>query len=338
MPLITTSDYIAPALLPNKHLQTIFPALFRKVSGVRYDRERIETFDKDFIDLDWSRTGSRKLGILCHGLEGDSQRPYMLGMVRMLNREGYDAMSINFRGCSGESNSRLRFYHSGASDDVDHIVDRVIKSGHYNQIVLIGFSLGGNLLLKYLGEKGSELHPMVRKAVVFSVPCNLADSAQNLCNGENRIYHARFMKSLKKKIKEKALLQPGKLSLKHLDKLKTLTEFDEKYTAPLHGFKDAADYYKQCSSCHFIKNIRIPTLIVNAKNDPFLSLSCFPTEEVRTNQYVFLEIPAEGGHCGFYERNSNGDYWSEKRAWRFLSEKSNICKVKGPIPVMENNS
>lgn len=321
MPLIANSEYVAPAYLPNGHLQTILPSLFRKVKGVEYERERLDTPDGDFLDLDWSKTkDSKHLGIVCHGLEGDTRRPYILGMVKALNKAGIDALAWNFRSCGGENNSRLRFYHSGATEDLQYIIQKVMEAGYYTKISLFGFSLGGNMVLKYLGELGNETPAIINKAVVFSVPCDLAGSSKNLCSTENQIYNRRFLKSLKLKIRAKAKLLPGKINTLHLKNIKTLKEFDEKYTAPLHGFKDAEDYYERCSSRAFIDRIKIPTLIVNAKNDPFLSLGCYPTEEVKNNSYVFLEIPNEGGHCGFYLSNASGEFWSEKRALAFLFE------------------
>jgi predicted alpha/beta-fold hydrolase len=321
MPLIAKSEYVSPAYLPNGHLQTIIPSLLRKVKGVTYTRERLDTPDGDFLDLDWSRTNNSKhLGIICHGLEGDSNRPYILGMAKALNNQRIDALAWNYRGCSGESNSRLRFYHSGATEDLRHLIETIIASGHYSTISLFGFSLGGNLVLKYLGEEGTAIPVNIYKAVVFSVPCDLAGSSKNLCSLENQIYNRRFLKSLKIKIKTKARQLPGKINIGHLKEIKTLKEFDEKYTAPLHGFKDADEYYEKCSSRSFIDKIKVPTLIVNAKNDPFLSLGCYPTEEVKNNAMVFLEIPAQGGHCGFYLPGASGEFWSEKRALEFLND------------------
>ncbi|SDJ86865.1 hypothetical protein SAMN05421823_101296 [Catalinimonas alkaloidigena] len=322
MPIVSLSDYRSPAFLFNGHLQTILPALFRRVADVQYERERITTPDQDFLDLDWSLATpgkrARSLAILCHGLEGNSTRPYMLGMVRAFNQQGWDALAWNFRSCSEEMNHLPCFYHSGATHDLDHVVQHALTENAYERVVLVGFSLGGNLVLKYVGERGDHLPTAVERAMVFSVPCDLGASARQIARRDNYVYMSRFLSSLRQKIDNKSQQQPGKLSPTHLRDIRTLEEFDDKYTAPLHGFRSARDYYQKCSSRHYLGGIRIPTLIVNAKNDPFLSLECYPTEEAKNHPYVFLEIPNTGGHCGFCLDHLQGNYWSEQRALQFL--------------------
>ena len=197
--MIPRSTYCPPALFSNPHVQTVFPSLFRRVPGIHYQRERIETPDGDFLDLDWSRNGSSGLGIVLHGLEGDSKRAYMLGMAKALNNAGWDAVCLNFRGCSGECNRRLRFYHSGETGDLHTVISHVVKQHTYLGIALIGFSLGGNVILKYLGEQGRRSHPLIKKAVAVSVPCDLASSSLKLSRSLNRIYLKRFLRMLRKK-------------------------------------------------------------------------------------------------------------------------------------------
>jgi uncharacterized protein len=322
MPLIRHSNHTSPFYLFNGHLQTIIPSVLRKVKGVKYQRERTKTPDGDFLDLDWSYTQqpSRRLAILSHGLEGDSGRPYILGMVRELNAQGWDALAWNFRGCSGEPNHQLRFYHSGATEDLDHVVQCALKTGRYDQIALIGFSLGGNLTLKYLGERGKELNPAIRRSVVFSVPLDLQACSRKIAQRSNFIYSRRFLKSLRNKVALKSRRMPDRLSLDSYRKVRSIEDFDEYYTAPLHGFAGAKEYYKQCSSRYFLAQIPIPTLIVNARNDPFLAPECFDEELVKDLPQVFLEIPQKGGHCGFFSNTLHGTYWSEERALQFLSE------------------
>ena len=339
MPLIP-SDHAAPFYLFNGHLQTIIPSL-RRVKGVHYQRERIRTSDGDFLDLDWSLTESRteslpksqtelptestagqptdRLAILSHGLEGDSRRPYVLGMVRELNARGWDALAWNYRGCSGEPNQELRFYHSGATDDLEAVVHHALATGRYRQLALIGFSLGGNLTLKYLGEQGTALPSEIHRAVVFSVPLDLRSCAVKLGTRGNLLYHHRFLRSLRRKVRTKAARMPEQLNLDYR-LVKTLRDFDNHYTAPLHGFRDADEYYQRCSAKGFLASITIPTLIVNAKNDPILAAECYPVETVRNLPRVFLEIPEKGGHCGFFAKTLHGTYWSEARALRFLEE------------------
>lgn len=322
MPLISESDHQSPFFLLNGHFQTIIPSLFRRVKGVQYQRERIRTPDDDFLDLDWSKSGHQadRLAILSHGLEGDSSRQYILGMVKALNAQGWDALAWNFRSCSGEPNSQLRFYHSGATEDLEAVVTHALQKGKYQQIALIGFSLGGNLTLKYLGEKGTQLYPQIQRSVVFSVPLDLMASSIKIGIRSNGIYNRRFLNSLRNKVKHKAAMMPDRLSLDAYKKIKTIKDFDEYYTAPLHGFGSAEEYYRHCSAKHFLSTISIPTLIVNARNDPFLAPECYPEELVKDLPNVFLEIPQKGGHCGFYSDALHGTYWSEKRALQFLNE------------------
>jgi len=312
-------DYTPPALLFNKHLQTIYPSLFRKIDTAFYQRERINTPDNDFLDLDWAKVDSNKLAIISHGLEGNSQRSYAVGMARALNRAGWDALAWNFRSCSGEINRQLRMYHSGTIDDLHEVITHAQKN-NYNEIVLLGFSMGGNQTLVYLGQDVYKIPGIISKAVVFSVPADLKSSAEMLAKWSNKIYMARFIKFLGKKIKAKAQLFPDQLSAKDYHTIKTFKEFDDRYTAPIHGFKDAEDYWASCSSKKFIPNIKTATLIVSALNDPFLAPPCFPQKEAGQNRYVTLETPAEGGHVGFVSGyRSNSNYWSEERAIRFLN-------------------
>lgn len=317
MPLITSSSYIPPRYLFNGHLQTIIPALFRNVKGLKYQRERITTPDEDFLDLDWSGPESKKLVIISHGLEGDSQRPYVKGMARAFNSAGWRALAWNFRGCSGEINKNLRFYHSGATDDLDLVIRHALIQTPFEQLVLLGFSLGGNLTLKYLGEQGNSMHPTIKRAVVFSVPLDLHSSSLQISRASNFIYNRRFLKNLKRKLVSKGALRPDEISLEGYKNIKTLLDFDDKYTAPIHGFNDALHYYDSCSAINFLDRITIPTLIVNAKNDPFLSEACYPVDQLKTHPAVYFENPDEGGHCGFLSRKDRLIYWSERRALDF---------------------
>ncbi|QDH81624.1 alpha/beta fold hydrolase [Echinicola soli] len=315
MPLITNTTYAGPSVLFNGHLQTIFPALFRKHLSLPFDRERITTPDGDFLDLDWLRQDSKKLVIICHGLEGDSRRPYMQGMAKHFFQNKYDVLAWNFRGCSGELNIRPFFYHSGATYDLETVINHA--EDKYEQIYLIGFSLGGNLTLKYLGELLPK-SPKIKKSVAISVPLHLKSSCNKISSGENLIYSNRFLKTLKEKVQKKALMFPDDLSTAELHKIKTLREFDDKFTGPMHGFRDASHYYDQCSSLYFLEGITIPTLILNAKNDPFLSEKCFPVDKAHALENVYMEFPEIGGHVGFSPRKRKEIYWSENRAFEFI--------------------
>lgn len=324
MPLIAPSSYRPPARLWNGHLQTIIPSLFRSVT-VNYTRERIDTLDDDFLDLDWAfgksySASGKPLVILSHGLEGDSTRQYITGMVRHLTQHGFDCLAWNFRSCSGEMNRQLRFYHSGATDDLDFVVSYAISKG-YTDISLIGYSLGGNLTLKYVGESSNMLHPEVKKAIAFSAPIDLAASTLMVNSGFSRIYLRRFLKHLREKVVAKEKLYPEHVSSKHYRRIRTFADFDDRYTAPLHGFRDAQDYYAQNSAIRFLRGIRIPTFLINAKNDPMLAPECFPETLARELPNVFMEFPEQGGHCGFPSGpDIQGTYWSEERALAFLTQ------------------
>jgi predicted alpha/beta-fold hydrolase len=318
MPVIAPSTYKAPLLCSNPHLQTIVPSVLRRVRGVEYERERIETPDGDFLDLDWSRLGSQRVGIVLHGMEGDSTRSYMKGMVKALNRRGWDAVAMNFRGCSGETNRLLRMYHGGETGDLHTVIGHVMATADYDQLALVGFSLGGNVVLKYLGENGSRIQPGIRAAVAFSVPCDVKGCSARLSESGNRPYTRRFLKMMRDKIRAKALMMPDRISDAGYETIKTVMEFDDKYTAPIHGFRDVDDLYEKASSRQFLNSITVPTLLINAADDPFLSQSCFPYAEAKANPQLFLEIPRHGGHVGFMTFNNGGEYWSETRACTFL--------------------
>lgn len=297
--------YSPPYFLFNKHLETIYPALFRSVDLDGFRRERITTPDDDFLDLDRLECGSDKAVIISHGLEGNSQRAYIKGMAKAFFNEKFDVIAWNYRGCGDEMNKQLRFYHSGASDDLDVVVKHAERK--YKNIFLVGFSLGGNITLKYLGERERK----IKGAAVFSVPLNL----QSSCEKIGVVYAKRFLRSLKKKVIAKSRVMNG-LDVSGIERISTLKDFDDRYTAPLHGFKDAIHYYQSCSSLYFLKDIRVPTLIVNAKNDPFLGDDCFPTDI--NNPAIEFDYSDHGGHVGFAMFNQNGLYWSELRALQFI--------------------
>ncbi len=318
MPLIQSSSYRAPLFFRNGHLQTIYPTIGRKLSPALYQRERIITPDDDFLDLDWSRVGSRKLALLSHGLEGNTYRHYMIGMATRMNRHGWDALAWNYRACSGEINRRLRMYHNGCIDDLDCVIQHALSTGLYDAVVLIGFSLGGNLTLMYLGSMGGNVDQRIHGSVAFSVPCDLKAGALELAKTKNCFYMKQFLVSLHRKIRLKMEQMPGIIHDDGYDRIKDFRGFDDRYTAPINGFKDAEDYWEKCSSKKFLSTIQIPTLIVNAVDDPFLADACYPIEQAMNSRYVFLEMPVHGGHVGFVQFNEEGNYWSENRAAEFL--------------------
>jgi len=284
------------------------------------ERERLLLADGDFLDLDWGRRGADRLAILTHGLEGDSKNPCLQGMAAALRRDGWDVLAWNFRGCGGEPNRLLRSYHSGATEDLQAVISRALRDSTYQRVSLVGFSLGGNMVLKYLGDLGGDVDSRLDRAVAFSVPCDLASSSRHLESRANRLYMRHFLQSLREKIREKIQRFPGMVDDVGLAQMRTFREFDGAYTAPMHGFASAEDYWSRASCKPVLTRIAIPTLLVNARNDPFLPEECFPFDAAVTNPSFFFECPMSGGHTGFIAFNALGEYWSETRAVKFLRE------------------
>lgn len=322
MPVLPSPNYRPPFPFTSGHLQTLYPTLFRRTPVTNPVRERLEIPDGDFVDIDWHRSmtgSSAQLAIVSHGLEGHSRKKYPLGMARILSDHGWDVICLNFRGCSGEPNRLPRLYHSGVTDDLHRVICHGLEY-NYQSAVLIGFSMGGNQTLKYLGEAPDLVPDRVRGAVVFSVPCRLGEAAEVMSRSSNRPYMRYFMNGLREKIREKARRFPDLIDTRGLDEMVTFEPFDDKYTAPIHGFEDAADYYRRCSSAQFLDAIRVPTLIVQAQDDPFLPPSCYPFDAAERNRNLFLEVAEFGGHVGFMGGWLDSYYWSEKRALAFLDE------------------
>ncbi len=319
MPIIKSS-YVPPILFKNGHISTIYPNLFRKIKEVSQKRERIVLADGDFIDLDWSygiTKNSKKVAVIVHGLEGNAQRQYMLGLARHLNQNDWDTVAINLRNCSGEVNRLYRSYNAGVSDDLDQIIMHITTKYLYTNISLCGFSLGGNILLKYLGE-GRSLPTKIKSAVSVSVPCDLYDSLTAINKPNNYIYQQRFIRHLKAKLYERQVQFPELLKKEDIKKCTSLIDIDNLYTSKAHGYSDAMDYYSKCSSKQFLNGIQIPTLILNAKNDSFLGNLCYPIKEVKENDKLFLEIPSYGGHVGFYLPDKV--YYNEQRTLDFFEQ------------------
>jgi uncharacterized protein len=315
MPILA-SRFHPPPFLGNGHVQTILPALLRRPLSIVFERERLELEDGDFLDLDWVQMGRDKLAILSHGLEGCSDDRYNRGMATALHAAGWDALAWNLRGCGKEMNRLPRLYHSGETGDLGAVIR--FAATKYSQIALIGFSLGGNFTLKYLGE--ATPHPAVIGAVAISVPIDLAASARALDQRwSNRIYLRRFIKSLIAKVETKALSFPDQIDASWSQTIRTFQEFDDRYTAPMHGFRDAADYWKKSSARQFLERITIPTLLLNAYNDPFLTPGCFPFAESEQNSCLSFEAPESGGHLGFIDLARGSEPWSERRVVEFLA-------------------
>ncbi len=316
MPLIA-STYKPKFLFKNSHFNTVFKTLFYN-GKVFYERKRIATPDNDYIDIDFSTANSDTLLIVLHGLEGSSNSKYIISVVNALNSKIIDCAAINFRGCSGTDNNKIYSYHSGKINDLELIVTHILENYNYTNIVLLGYSMGGNVGLKFMGT--SNLAVSVKGAIAVSVPCDLEGSSKILERWYNKIYLNRFMKSLK----EKAILKANKFPNEILNKdtiksTTTFEEFDNVVTAPLFGFKNAKDYWNKNSCKQFIKNIYRPTLLINALDDSFLSSSCYPFSMATKNTNFYLETPKYGGHVGFNTFSSNGmGNWIDKRVFEFI--------------------
>jgi len=319
MPYLDGSTYRAPFLFRNNHLNTIYPSLYRKVKGVVFERERLRTVDDDFIDIDWSKVDSKKLVIVLHGLEGSADRPYVQGIIKIMNNAGWDGVGLNFRGCSGSPNTKARGYHSGETEDLQLVIRHATTQNQYVEIAIVGFSLGGNVTLKYVGESGDKIHPLVKKAVGISVPCHLASSSKTLEHWSNTLYMHRFLVSLKEKVREKENILNRIVDFKRAYAAKDFFEFDDAVTAPIHGFESAQDYYDRSSSLQFLPQVKIPIYLISALDDSFLSDRCYPMDLAKEHPLFYLETPSNGGHVGFMKGNSNGFLWTEQRVHRFLT-------------------
>ena len=315
MPVLD-SRFRPPPLLGGGHVQTILPVLLPRRLALTFTRTRLELTDGDFLDLDWARAGHARLAVIAHGLEGSSTQQYVRGMAATLHADGWDVLAWNFRGCGGEPNRLLRAYHSGDTADLAAVLAHA--AADYARLALVGFSLGGNVVLKYLGE--APPHPAITTAAAISVPLDLASSARALDERRgNRLYLRRFLVPLIAKIEAKARAFPGELNTDGLRAMRSFQEFDDRFTGPLHGFRGAADYWQRSSARQFLPGITTPTLILNARNDPFLTADSMPEPEAAANPALFLETPESGGHVGFLDFARGVQPWSERRVAEFFA-------------------
>ena len=315
MPVIA-SRFRPPFFFRNGHIQTVLSVLLPRRSDGTFQRERLELVDGDFLDLGWARIGADRLVVLSHGLEGSSDARYIRGMAAALNAAEWDVLVWDFRGCSEETNRLPRLYHSGETGDLGAVID--CAAARYSRIALVGFSLGGNLILKYLGE--SSPHPAVVGAAAVSAPLDLGATARALDRQwSKRIYRDSCIKSLIAKVEAKAVRFPEKFDVSGIRMIRTFEAFDDRYTAPIHGFRDVEDYWKRSSARQFLNRITVPTLILNACDDPLLTAESFPVAEAEANPCLFLEMPKWGGHLGFVDLVRGIEPWSERRVVKFLT-------------------
>ena len=301
------------------NLMTVFGPIFRPGPHVPLTRERWELSDGDFVDVD-RMAGPRDapLLLLLHGLEGSSSAHYIRGLLAQAEARHWRALALNFRGCSGDMNRLVRSYHSGETGDLGELVRRGLVEA--DRIVLAGCSLGGNVLVKWLGEQGASVPREIKAAVALSVPFDLALSARTLDGpGFWRwVYRTRFLRTLKRKSLAKLKKFPGAADPDRVRRARTLFEFDDALTARVHGFGSAPDYYAQSSSRSFVERVRVPLLLLSAADDPFIPAQCIPRP---ANRSVTLEISPEGGHLGFVEGPPwRPRFYAERRAVEFLAQ------------------
>lgn len=321
---IEKSTYNPPRVYKVADVNTIYAATLRKVELSPFVRERIILADGDFLDLDWSfskNSPAKKLVVILHGLAGSSGRPYMKGMARIFNRDGWDSLAMNFRGCSEELNRLYKSYHGGATNDLDEVIKHVLKTRYYDSISLIGFSLGGNVVLKYLGEERA-VPDEVKAAVTVSVPCDLAGSLGEIDRLRNFIYAKRFEIKLKSHLLDRAKKFPNQISKKEIEMCRSLRDIDDLYTSKAHGFENADEYYRKNSSLQFLGQIDRPVLLINARDDSFLCNSSYPQKIAENSEYLHLEIPVYGGHVGFVLQGP--EFYHEQKAKAFLNKHNKI--------------
>ncbi|MFL3661434.1 MAG: YheT family hydrolase [Polaribacter sp.] len=320
MPLLQ-SDFAPTLPFKNTYFNTMYRPFFMK-DACTYQRKRITTWDQDFIDLDFSIIGTKTIALLIHGLEGSSASTYMTAAANHLNETGIDTVCFNLRSCSGEDNLQLSTYHSGKTEDVDFVVRYLLENYEYENIIIVGFSLGGNLTLKYLGEYQQTLSPKIKGAIAVSVPVDITTAEKEMDKLKNKLYVEIFFKTLKNKILEKAFKFPEyNLDKDRLFKATKFKHLEILYTVPVFGFKSPEDYWKKASSKPYLVKIDRPTLLINAKDDTFLSPECYPIKEAMQSNYFFLETPEYGGHVGFitsFKQQENK--WLEQRITRFIEE------------------
>ncbi|MDP1773999.1 MAG: hydrolase [Methylobacter sp.] len=331
--MLTKTTFKPAWWLSNGHLQTIYPALLRKAPDPpEYRRERLTTLDHDFIDIDYCGAGKQPLIILVHGLTGSSQSSYIKGLQTVLLKQGFRSAALNFRGCSGSSNNRARSYHSGETEDIDFLYQTLRLCEPDTPLGAVGFSLGGNVLLKWLGEQGDQVKLFA--AVAVSVPLVLGICATKLDSGFSKLYRGKLLNELKAymHVKLQHLESTGQskeaMKIRELGDLSTINSFwqyDDRVVAKLHGFADVHDYYRRSSSRQYLKSIAVPTLLIQAIDDPFMTQEVLPGQD-ELSPHVQLEFTRHGGHVGFVSGSIpfKPKYWLEQRITEFLMENSVI--------------
>ena len=316
---IVSSDFTPAWWLRGPHLQTIWAARVRRTPAIPVSRERIELPDGDFIDLDWAGE-SGPIAVVLHGLQGSSRSPHVRGLLGAFRRRGWRAAAMHFRGCSGEPNRLPRTYHSGETGDIGHVMRHLRARHPSTPIAAVGFSLGGNVLLKWLAERGAGAE--IEAAAAVSVPFRLARVADRLERGFSRVYKRHFIADLQRAVLTKFRHRPGPLDLDAVRREWSFRGFDDRVTAPLHGFRDAEHYYAEASCRQYLRDVVRPTLIVQSIDDPFMTRDILPRVD-ELSPSIRMECSAAGGHVGFVDGSTpwSARYWLEERIPRFLAER-----------------
>lgn len=315
--VIIQSSYQPAWWLPEAHSQTLWPYLFRRKHTLQYINERLELPDGDFVDCCWTTNTSGPIVAVFHGLEGSIHSPYAAAIMAAIHALGWRGVFMHFRGCSDTPNRLERSYHSGDTGDIRFLLETLKHRYPGVPLATIGYSLGGNALLKYLGESIDD--KPVAAAVAISVPFILQDSAKRLARGLSQVYQSHLVRSLCRKVKRKFANKACSFDIDKLDTIKTFYQFDDYITAPLHGFQNAEDYYARSSCRQYLTSITVPTLILHARNDPFMTPAAIPAgNELSDN--VILELADSGGHVGFVSGKFPWKpvYWLEQRIIDYL--------------------
>ena len=317
--MIQESSFTAPWWCSNRHIQTLWGPLFRRNNATALTHERLELQDGDFLDLVWTAREGGPIVVVLHGLEGSYRSHYVPGILETIHTHGWRGVLVHFRGCSGEHNRLPRAYHSGDTGDFAAVLRHIRARDPDAPLVALGYSMGGNVLLKLLGETGVDTP--LRAGIAVSPTFNLHLAAQALDTGFSRLYQWHLVKRLVDKIKMKSQTVSFPFDATQVDTLNTFREFDDHVTAPLHGFEGVDDYYSRSSCGQYIRDIRIPTLILHARDDPFSSVRAIPSVD-QLSPTTTLELSAHGGHVGFVQGTFPGkeEYWLEKRIPKYFTQ------------------
>jgi predicted alpha/beta-fold hydrolase len=330
-----SAEFAAPWWLRGAHAQTIGGRLLRRTGSVQFRRERLSTPDGDFLDLEYAHVPGMPLPedaplvLKLHGLEGSAHSGYSVELARALAKRGVRSVGLNFRSCGGEMNRTARFYHSGETEDLALVLDHLLQSTPADRVGVLGFSLGGNVLLKYLGEENAGAGEKVRAAVAVSVPYDLAACADRMTHGAARVYSAFFLRSLRAKVRAKKAQLMGLCDVDRVLAARKVRDFDAALTAPLHGFAGTDEYYERSSAGQFLGAITVPTLLIHAMDDPIALPETIPHSAIAANPNLETAFTANGGHVGFVGGPGPWapTFWAERRGAEFLA-----AALASPLP------